>query len=171
MISFEDAIKLRDETKIRYLRDYLKVGDGETNFVAFGMAQAADYAPPELRLAIGVAFGDDGSPPGLALRTSRREGTAYRAAMKFAESAAKRGYRADVRTVSGLAVPAHSDVPPVGPQDGFPLGGDPLMLGVSIAHPKSPAGSLGGFVRLTPMSWRKSLYASRRRRRFSFTLS
>ena len=147
MISFEDAIKLRDETKIRYLRDYLKVGDGETNFVAFGMAQAADYAPPELRLAIGVAFGDDGSPPGLALRTSRREGTAYRAAMKFAESAAKRGYRADVRTVSGLAVPAHSDVPPVGPQDGFPLGGDPLMLGVSIAHPKSPAGSLGGFVR------------------------
>jgi hypothetical protein len=146
--SLDDAINRRDNAKVRYLRDYLKVGGPKTNFVAFGMSEAADYLPPDQRLAVGVAFGKSRKPPGLALRASKRDGIAYRAALDIAQATEKEGSWADVRVVEDLSIPARTEVAAVSAEDGFPLGGDPLMLGVSVSHPKSPAGSLGGFVRL-----------------------
>ncbi len=111
------------------------------------MSEVAEYVPPEQRLAIGVAFGDAKSSLGLALRVPKSGGVAHRAALNFAEDAAKEGEWADVRIVTDLSIPARSEVAAIKSGKGFPLGGDPLMLGVSVSHPKSPAGSLGGFVK------------------------
>jgi hypothetical protein len=145
----DDAFARRDEAKIRYLRDYLKVGGRSKTLAAFGMADVAAYLPPDQRLAVGIAFGKADDSPGLALRVSKRDGIAHRAAREISEELAKDGSWADIRIVENIAVPARADVAAVKPSDGFPLGGDPLMLGVSVSHPKSPAGSLGGFVRFT----------------------
>jgi hypothetical protein len=146
--TLDDAIERRNDAKIRYLRDYLKVGNRRTNFAAFGMADAADYLPPDQRLALGVAFGNENESFGLALRVSKRDGIAHRAAREIGEATEKDGSWSDIRIVEDLSVPARTEVPHVKSKNDFPLGGDPLMLGASVSHPKSPAGSLGGFVRL-----------------------
>ena len=146
MTTLDAAIELRNEAKVRYLRDYLKVGGKKSSLTAFGMSDVADYLPPDQRLGIGVAFGGSSTSLGLALRASKRDGIAHRAAREIGEKAEKEGSWADVRIVENLSIPARTDVGP-SKADGFPRGGDPLMLGVSISHPKSPAGSLGGFIR------------------------
>lgn len=175
MSALEDAFKRRDEAKVRYLRDFLKVGGRKTSLAAFGMSDVSEYLPPDQRLAVGVAFGaseEQRDAPGLAIRVSKRDGIAERAAKSLAEQAEKDGSWADVRVVENLSVPARGDVarlakasddarssedPPAGAivagspaaikaGKAFPIGGDPLMLGVSVGHPRSPAGSLGGFI-------------------------
>lgn len=151
MAALDDAMKRRDAAKVRYLRDYLKIGGRTSKLAAFGMSDVADYVSPDQRLSVGIAFGKGDEAPGLALRVSKRDSMAHRAANDLAEEAEKDKSWADVRVVENLAVPSRTDVDPLGPEDadanGFPIGGDPLMVGVSVSHPKSPSGSLGGFVR------------------------
>jgi hypothetical protein len=148
MSTLADAEQLRDDTRARYLRDFLKVGTRKTNFAAFALSDA-DYIPPDQRLAVGVAFGKSATDHGLAIRVSKRDGFADRAAKELQEAAAKDGAWTDLRVVDELAVPSRTDVSAIKTTEAakFPVGGDPLMMGVSIGHPKSPAGSLGGFVR------------------------
>lgn len=156
MTSLSEALDRRDEAKLRFFREYLGISGNRGKIAAFGMADAADYLPPDRRLAIGVAFGDSerGNKKlfGLALRVSKRGGVAHRAAAKIAEDAEKDGAWADVRVIEGLSIPSRSQVAAIDAnlttgQD-FPVGGDPLMMGVSVSHPRAPAGSLGGFVRI-----------------------
>jgi hypothetical protein len=146
MTLLDDAIERRNDAKVRYLKDYLKIGGTRANLTAFGMADVATYVPPDQRLGIGVALGKTKSSLGLALRVSKRDGVAHRAARAIAEKTVTDGSWADVRVVENLSIPARAEVQPV-KGTGFPLGGDPLMLGVSVSHPKAPAGSLGGFIR------------------------
>jgi hypothetical protein len=143
----EEALERREAARVRYLRDFLKVGGKKTNFAAFGMSDVADYVPPEQRLAIGVAFGDEPKSLGLALRASKHGGVAHRAGLDLANAAEKDGSWADYKIVSDLSIPARTSVTSITHGNSFPLSGDPLTMGVSVSHPKSPAGSLGGFVK------------------------
>src|SRR5262249_7648215 len=101
---------------------------------------------------IGVAFGSQRTTLGLALRVPKRQGIAYRAAVELADSATNQGSWADVRIVETVSVPSRSEIAVVDTKlvdaNAFPVGDDPLMLGVSVGHPKAPAGSLGGFVKI-----------------------
>lgn len=144
MVDLETAIELRDEAKRRFLRDYLKLGDEKTNFTSFGMADAPSYLPPDRRLALGVAFGDEGRGNGLAVRLAKRQGLAYRAANEIAEDLTKQGAFVDMRVVDRLSVPSRSSIA------GADVGGvgDELSIGLSVAHARAPAGTLGGFVRI-----------------------
>lgn len=148
MSVLEEAVERRQAARAKYLRDYLKIGGPQKNFTAFATTELVQYIPPDRRLAFGVGFSPNHISPGLAIRPGKKGGIAERAAFALREDAERDGSWADVRIVESLSTPSRAEVgAPIKSRSGFPVGGDPLVLGASVSHPKAPAGSLGGFVR------------------------
>lgn len=100
---------------------------------------------PSDRLAIGVSVGQDTKEARLELRVQRRDGPAYREAMKIIE---KTGERARLWILPPIEFPSFTSLLEGMLADGvvYPLERDSLRIGHPIRTQRAGLGTCGGFV-------------------------
>lgn len=140
-----DAIDLKSQFLQEYIRDYGAKDYRRVTTTA--IAESMVTGGPSDRLAIGVSVEREKGKEGaqLELRVQRRDGPAYREAMKIIE---KTGKRARLWILPRIEFPSFASLMESIQADNmvYPSPKDPLRIGHPIRSQKAGLGTIGGFV-------------------------